>query len=238
LTNCKNYKKWKLLFERDYSIGSDVQSKNYKAYFIECYSLKIEEFDCNKINLCKEGAFYFAKKVDKREHSNLLSWHDYTNVRSGDLSKFGLIQVKIKMIDNQQTGNISPLLCGIQKLKSYKKEEFNYYSTEGIYFIHRPDQHICGCSFNNLKTNLKFDSNGECLVIKVDRTNDLLSFIDDYNNIWSINLSKVIGNDPFVFCLEMHITDVKFQFQFFTKTPKPFPTHFKDINDSSFCSLF
>ena len=176
--------------------------------------MKIEDYDAEIIGLKKYQKFYSAKKLGVR---------GYTNFRSGDVSKFKLIHAKVKMIENKQTGTTTALLCGIQRLKSYQNDLCLLTSQEGIYFFHYPNKHIYGCEKYDLKTDLKFDSNGECLTIQVDRTNDLLSFVDDYNKRWSIKLSKVVGKDPFVFCFEMYEPDVEIQVQFFTSVPKGFP---------------
>ena len=177
--------------------------------------MKIEDYNAKKIKLKKEGAIYYAKKMGRL---------GYTNLRSGDLSKFKLIHAKVKMIKNKQKGKGTPLLCGIHRLKSYQNDLCLHESKEGIYFYHFHDKHIYGRGkYFGIKTDLKFDSNGECLTIQVDRTNDLLSFIDDQKKNWSIQLSKVVGEDPFAFSFEMYETNVEFQFQFFVNTPTEFP---------------
>ena len=176
--------------------------------------MKIEDYNAEIIELKKYQKFYSAKKLEEI---------GYSNFRSGDVSKFKLIHAKVKMIENKQTGTTTALLCGIQRLKSYQNDLSIFNSKEGIYFFHFSDSHIYGCGNYNLKTDLKFDSNGECLTIQVDRTNDLLSFVDDYNKKWSIKLSKVVGKDPFVFCFEMQQPKVEIQVQFFTSVPKEFP---------------
>ena len=168
--------------------------------------LKPEAYDPNYIQIIKKGRIFSAK---------LFKTVGYSNFRSGDLSKFKFMQAKVKMIENKQKGSETPLLCGIQRLKSFNNNQGIYSSQEGIYFFHFHDKHIYGCSNFDIKTDLKFDSNGESLIIQVDRTNDLLSFIDDYNKKWSIKLSKVVGEDPFVFSFLMYQLDVEIQVQFY-----------------------
>ena len=191
--------------------------------------MKIEDYNLTKIELKKYQKFYSAKKLGDRE---------YSNFRSGDLSKFKLIHVKVKMIENKQKENGTTLLCGIHRLKSFQRDGGIYGSKEGIYFYHYSNLHIFGCDYSGLKTDLKFDSNGECLTIQVDRTNDLLSFIDDHNTKWSIQLSKVVGEDPFAFSFEMYQPNVEIQFQFLSyNNPKEFPKAgekelFLDLNSS------
>ena len=186
--------------------------------------MKIEDYDAKRIELKKKQTIYSAKKLPLT--------FGYSNLRSGDVSKFKLIHAKVKMIANKG-GNNTALLCGIQRLKSYKNVDAIYSSQEGIYFFHYPNKHIYGCEKYDLKTDLKFDSNGECLTIQVDRTNDLLSFIDDQKKNWSIQLSKVVGEDPFVFSFEMYETNVEFQIQFFVNTQKFFQIHIESKKEKS-----
>ena len=186
------------------------------------FLLKIEDYNAEIIDLKKNGKIYSAKK---------LGIQDYSNFKSGDLSKFKFIQAKVKMIQNRQRDSNTPLLCGIHRLKSYQNDKEIFVLQGGIYFFHFSDSHIYGSGNYGLKTDLKFDSNGECLTIQVDRTNDLLSFVDDHNKRWSIQLSKVVGEDLFAFSFKMYEPKVEIQFQFFINTPKEFP-------DTERCFLF
>ena len=196
-----------MLCKRDFgSVGEEVNS--HQENYINLYLLRIEDYDPKCIEVERKGLLFFAKKI---------SGQGYSNLRSGDLSKFKTVIAKVKMIDNTEKGNnCSPFLGGIYSLKEYKNNTPSLHITKkGIFFFHHPQLHIF---YGNKKMGdnigLKFDSNGESLRIKVDNENDLLSFIDDYENTWNKPLSEIVKEELLCFCFEMFEPNVKVQVQF------------------------
>jgi hypothetical protein len=89
------------------------------------------------------------------------------------------------------------------------------YGQKGIYFFHYPKTHIYGEGIYAIETSHQFDKNGDFLIIKIDRPNDELSFIDKKNVVWKISLSKVTENKPFVFSFMMYRPEVKISVRFY-----------------------
>ena len=188
--------------------------------------MKIEDYDSNHIELLKEGVHYVAKKIGER---------CYSNFRSGDVSKFKSVSAKVKMIDNlQQTGMNTSLLCGIHRIKYFKNNYQQLHvssSKEGIYFYHSQANYIFGCQhYYGIDSNLKFNKNGESLVIHVDKEKDKLSLIDDYNHSWSIPLSHVVGDDPYAFSFLMFEPQVQFEIKFHSESKRSSDQKVKDEN--------